>query len=145
MIPLLALTFAATPVYLDDRSSPEAVVASLYNAVALHDYARAWSYYLTPPAPDFNAFAAGYADTEALELRLGAATSEGAAGTIRTSVPVALRAVTREGVVVYTGCYLLSQVQPGLVTEPPYSPIAIREGHLSRTTEPFETAMGTCP
>ena len=36
---------AAQPAYLDDRSTPEAVISSFYNAIDRQEYARAWSYY----------------------------------------------------------------------------------------------------
>ncbi|HVY51583.1 MAG TPA: hypothetical protein VHA07_08475, partial [Devosia sp.] len=49
LLPVAALAvspaLAAPPAYLDDRSTPEAVIASFYNAINRQEYARAWSYY----------------------------------------------------------------------------------------------------
>ena len=48
---------AAQPQYLDDRSTPEAVIASFYNAIGRQEYARAWSYYADGQGvPAFDAF-----------------------------------------------------------------------------------------
>lgn len=65
---LIALAFAAvaapalaaSPGYLDDRSTPEAVVASFYNAIGRQEYTRAWSYYEDGQGvPAFKAFVSG--------------------------------------------------------------------------------------
>ncbi|TIR87704.1 MAG: DUF1176 domain-containing protein, partial [Mesorhizobium sp.] len=36
---------AAEAAYIDDRSSAEAVVRSLYSAINRHEFARAWGYF----------------------------------------------------------------------------------------------------
>jgi hypothetical protein len=130
---LLATASAATadtPAYLDDRSDPAALVRSLYNAVARGEYARAWSYFGDPkPVADYAAFAAGYADTTAIELVTGAVTTEGAAGSIYGTVPVALAATTAAGIRVFAGCYTTRAVQPA-IQEPPFRPIEIVRGEL---------------
>ena len=41
--------------YVDDRSSAEAVIRSLYSAINRHEFTRAWGYYGdTKPAKDFD-------------------------------------------------------------------------------------------
>ncbi|TIU22776.1 MAG: DUF1176 domain-containing protein, partial [Mesorhizobium sp.] len=74
---------AAEVPYIDDRSSAEAVVRSLYSAIGRHEFARAWGYYGdTKPAKDFNAFVKGYDNTDTVEVKTGAVSDEGAAGSI---------------------------------------------------------------
>ena len=117
------------PRYLDDRSGPASLVRSYYNAIARQEVARAYDYLATPP--DYPAFAAGYAETTGVEIELGAVTTEGAAGSIYATVPIAVRAGSAGGRVrVFAGCYVTRQVQPSL-QEPPFRPIQITEGHLT--------------
>ena len=105
--PTLLLLFAAAPafaqelpVYLDDRSDAAALVASYYNAIARQEYARAWSYFgEAKPVADYAAFVAGYADTAAVELRTGAVTAEGVAGSLYETVPAAIAATGADGTV----------------------------------------------
>src|SRR3569832_2129182 len=74
---------AADAPYIDDRSSADAVVRSLYSAINRHEFARAWGYFGdTKPAKDFNAFVKGYAGTDKVELKTGAISEDGAAGSI---------------------------------------------------------------
>ncbi|MCQ0970846.1 hypothetical protein MLD63_10460 [Paracoccus sp. TK19116] len=151
MLPLLALV--ATPVfaqetvpdYSDDRSTPEALVTSLYNAIDRREYLRGWSYFASETAPDYETFRDGYATTEDVELRIGSVETEGAAGSIHSLVPVAIRATDEGGeATVFTGCYRLTQVQPAAQDTPPFRPIQIDDGTLAESDEPFDTAMGTC-
>ena len=131
--------------YIDDRSSPERVVISLYNAINRHEYLRAWSYFQEETAPPFDIFSEGYADTAQVELRIGEVQTEGAAGSIHSLVPLALQATSNDGsVTVFTGCYHLTQVQPGAQAEPPFRPILIDDGQLEESNKPFIEAMGRC-
>ena len=152
-LPLTALIAAlATPAlaetppdYLDDRSTPAQVVASLYNAINRHEYLRGWTYYSQNFAPDYETFRDGYADTETVELRLGETTSEGAAGSVHSMVPVAIRATASDGTqAVFAGCYKLTQVQPAIQEVPPFRPIQIDSGTLAESDQDFGTAMGSC-
>ncbi|MFB9222421.1 hypothetical protein [Paracoccus cavernae] len=93
----LAITTAAqsgppTDHYIDDRSSPERVVTSLYSAINRQEYLRAWSYFDTETAPPLDRFTKGCTDTAQVELRIGEVQTEGAAGSIHSMVPLALRA-----------------------------------------------------
>ena len=84
---------AAEAPYIDDRSSAEAVIRSLYSAISRHEFARAWGYFGdTKPAKDFDAFAKGYDNTATVEVKTGTVSNEGAAGSIYYSVPVAVQA-----------------------------------------------------
>lgn len=120
----------AAPRYLDDRSTPEQVLESFYNAVNRREYARAWSYFGTPPVKDFAAFAKGFADTEDVQLTLGAVSSEGAAGSTFHAVPVAIRARNNKGEwKVFAGCYTLKQVN-ATIQDPPFRGILIEKASL---------------
>ncbi|WP_395447174.1 hypothetical protein ACHMW7_19475 [Aminobacter sp. UC22_36] len=122
---------AADLPYLDDRSDAAAVVRSLYNAVSRKEYARAWDYFgETKPAKDFEAFAKGYEATERVDVDTGAVSSEGAAGSIFYNIPVAIRAVDKDGTEkVFAGCYTARQVN-GAIQEPPFTPIQLEKGAL---------------
>ena len=138
--------FAQTlPDYSDDRSSAADVVLSLYNAINRREYLRAYSYYQDGTLGFYSRFAAGYADTDHVQVRLGEVTGDAGAGTAHFAVPVALRATDVAGrVQVFVGCYHVSQLQPAVQDTPPFQPIQIDKGHLTETADAFDTAMGRC-
>ncbi|WEF25576.1 hypothetical protein [Paracoccus sp. S3-43] len=149
LVVLLALAAPAAaqtpPDYIDDRSSPERVVTSLYNAINRSEYLRGWSYFRPETAPPYQEFRNGYADTAAVELRLGEVSSEGAAGSIHSAVPVVLQAVAADGqTTVFTGCYRLTQVQPAAQDTPPFRPIQIDGGTLEKSDASFDSATAAC-
>lgn len=130
--------------FMDDRSTATAVVASLYNAINRQEYLRGWSYFAEDAAPPYPQFRDGYLDTKSIDVSFGTPQSEGAAGTIYTSLPVAIRAQRLDGSAAYfSGCYIISQVQPGLQDTPPYVPMRIREGHLKAATS-MQTDASAC-
>ena len=137
------------PAYRDDRSDGAALIASYYNALDRQEYARAWSYWLPaqPPVADFEAFAAGFAGTGPTGLHLGPATGDGAAGSLYTTVPVAIETREADGShAVYAGCFVLRLVQPMMQETPPYAPLHIESAHLSQAEGPAEGAVpATCP
>jgi hypothetical protein len=143
---LLAAPALAEPAYVDDRSDPAAILRSYYNAVNRREYARAWSYFGDEkPAADYAAFVAGYADTAAVELALGPVTTEGAAGSIYGTVPVAIAATGPDGAPrVFAGCYTTRQIQPA-IQEPPFRPLEILRGTLHAAEAPLEAALPECP
>lgn len=121
---------AVPPATVDDRSDAAALVRSLYNAVTLKDYARAWGYFGVPPARDFASFVKGYAATEFVAVKLGPVAAEGAAGSSYYSVPVALAAHEQGDTVRYfAGCYVVRGVN-GAIQEPPYNPLHIEQAKL---------------
>jgi hypothetical protein len=128
--------------YLDDRSSAESVMKSLYNAINRHEYARAWAYFgEAKPAKDFDTFVKGFEGTDHVEVITGGEVSEGAAGSLYYTVPVAIRAVGSDGSeTVFAGCYTLRQVNDD-VQSPPFNPIHIEKGELKPSTEAFEAAV----
>ncbi|MFD1798055.1 hypothetical protein ACFSC1_18975 [Paracoccus aurantiacus] len=133
------------PAFLDDRSSAAQVIRSLYNAIDRKEYLRGWSYFAEGGAAPYPEFRDGYAATQSVELKLGDIGSEGAAGSLHYTVPVAIRATDATGErSVFTGCYRLTQVQPAVQDTPPYRPIQIDSGTFAKDDTPFDQAMGTC-
>ena len=107
---------AAQPDYLDDRSTPQAVISSFYNAINRQEYARAWSYYQDGQGvPKFAAFVKGYQDTASVRVGFGQPAQEGAAGSTYWTLPVSLDAVDRAGRHGYfSGCYTLRLANPAI-------------------------------
>ncbi|MEP6564823.1 MAG: DUF1176 domain-containing protein [Mesorhizobium sp.] len=132
----------APPPYIDDRSTADAVVRSLYSAINRHEFARAWGYYGdTKPAKDFDAFVKGYDGTDKVDVATGSVSDDGAAGSIFYNVPVAIRATDKDGdEKVFAGCYTLRQVNAE-IQAPPFNPIHIEKGALKPSTADFEEAV----
>ena len=146
---LLLVSAAAAqepPPYLDDRSDPAALIRSFYNAVNRHEYARAWSYFGDArPAAGYPGFVAGYADTAAVELVTGPVATEGAAGSVFATVPVAIAATGAGGTRVFAGCYTTRQIQPA-IQEPPFRPLFIASASLRAAQGPLAAALpASCP
>lgn len=143
LAPAAAQEAATPPVYFDDRSDGAVLVQSLYNAVARHEYARAWDYFATPPAKNFDAFVKGYDDTARVDVVTGRMSSEGAAGSTYTQVPVAIRAIDSKGVTkIYTGCYTVKAVN-GSIQEPPNRALLIEKAKLKLSDN--TTLSGAAP
>lgn len=117
--------------YLDDRSDAAALVHSLYNAINRREFARAWDYFGdTKPARDFDAFAKGYENTERVDVETGSVSDEGAAGSVFYQVPVAIRAVARDGTEsVFAGCYTARLADPS-IQGVPFMPLHLEKGAL---------------
>lgn len=117
--------------YLDDRSTAEAVVRSYYNAINLHEYARAYSYFGAGMAPDFDEWEAGYEDTGRVDMDAGTVAEEGAAGSIYYTLPVTLDVTPVGGGAhqYFAGCYQLRLVQPANQS-PPFEGLHIEKGDL---------------
>ena len=137
----LALAAAAAPAvaadagaYVDDRSTPVAVIQSFYNAIDRQEYARAWSYYRDGEGvPKFDAFVAGYSNTKSVDVSYGDAEGEGAAGSTYFHLPVSLDAVDTSGKHSYfAGCYALRLANPAIQAEPPFEPMHIVSGKLKK-------------
>ena len=117
--------------YLDDRSTPETVIQSLYNAINQKQYVRAYSYWQNN-APPFEQFQQGYAATQSVVLTLGTSSVGAAAGNLYYTLPVTVQATTSDGhTQVFTGCYRLHLAQPQLQS-PPFQPLGIDAAHLEQ-------------
>jgi hypothetical protein len=130
------------PEYLDNRSTPETLIQSYYNAINRGEYARAYSYYSpdNPPQP-FPQFQAGYENTASVEVRFGKAVGEGAAGSAYWSQPLAIKSAAKDGTAtVFNGCYRLRLANPA-IQGVPYVPLSILDGTLEKSEKPFEESV----
>ena len=125
--PTVEPTMMAPPDYLDDRSSAALVLASYFNAINRHEYARAYGYWDDPAAAGaFADFMAGYADTASVTFETGPQGGEGAAGTLYYTVAAAVHATQTDGTPqTFVGCYTLKQVQPANQATPPFRPMGL--------------------
>lgn len=131
------------PDYLDDRSTPQKLLESYYNAINRKEYARAYSYYAEGQlGDDFEKYAKGYAGTESVSIKLGNSEPDPGAGQIYWSVPIAIESKLAEGKAqVYTGCYTISISNPAMQAVPPFKPMAIMAGTLSKSPLPLEKSV----
>ena len=122
---------AEQPVYLDDRSTPEQLVRSYYNAIDRHEYSRAYGYYGPEDAPDFDRWQAGNDDVVRTEVAFGEMAQEGAAGSIYYQLPVTVTLEHAEGdAQVERGCFSIRWVNPANQAEPPFQPMYIISNEL---------------
>lgn len=141
------------PLYLDDRSSPQGVLSSFYNAIERREYARAYSYWEPDAAqqslPPFAQWQQGYTGTQSVELQTGHETGGAAAGNIYASVPVGITAHQSDGSTQrFVGCYTLHMPNPGIESEPPTHPMGIRSATIRQVEQGADlTALlaGACP
>lgn len=128
---LTAAPALAAPAYLDDRSTAASLVRSFYNAVNLQQYARAYTYFGPNGGPTpYAQFSAGYAGTVSVTVATGAAQSDGAAGSIFFTLPVAIDAVQSDGShKQFAGCYTTRLIEPS-VQDPPVTPMFIYKASL---------------
>ncbi|HEV7719201.1 MAG TPA: hypothetical protein VGO70_09535 [Arsenicitalea sp.] len=135
----------AADAYSDNRSDAAAVVRSYYNAVNRHEYARAYGYFGQNQAPSaYDAFVKGYANTTHVEVAIGKALSDGAAGSIYYTLPVAIDARdSKGGHKQFAGCYVLRLVQP-TIQEPPFEGMHIEKGGLKPTKGALKAILPRC-
>ncbi|MEN3793245.1 hypothetical protein [Fulvimarina sp. MAC3] len=133
--------------YLDDRSTPVSLITSLYNAIDRQEYLRAWSYFSEESGrPGFTKFEEGYETTGGVKLKLGDTISDGAAGSIYTSVPTVIEATGTDGSVrVFSGCYVTRFVEPANQATPPFVPLQISRAKLRPAHTKFDETSGDCP
>lgn len=131
------------PDYLDDRSTPQKLLESYYNAINRKEYARAYSYYAEGQlGTDFEDYAKGYEGTQSVLVKLGNSEPDPGAGQIYWSVPIAIESTLTEGKSqVYTGCYTISMSNPAMQTVPPFKPMAIMAGTLSKSPLPLDKSV----
>jgi hypothetical protein len=139
---LLAFAQEQQPAYLDNRSDAAELVRSLYNAINRREYARAWDYYgETKPAKDLQAFTDGYAKTERVEVETGGISQEGAAGSVYFSVPVAIKAIGKDGSEkMFAGCYTARLANPQ-IQDTSFVPLHIEKGTLDPAQGELDQAV----
>ncbi|MEA4908496.1 MAG: META domain-containing protein [Anaerolineaceae bacterium] len=117
--------------YLDDRSAPEQLVASYFNAINRREYLRAYSYWADPSGSlgSFEEFSQGYADTTSVEVSLGSIGADAGMSQVYYSVPALLTAHTGDGAPqTYAACYVIHFTQPGVLGQPPFYPMRFLKG-----------------
>jgi len=106
----------------ENRLTPEDLLTAYYNAIVLQDYARAYDYWSAPLDQTLEQFSAGFSDVADIEIYVHlAGLSEGAAGTIYSTLPVLLNVTRRAGDPQYfIGCFVMrrSNVPVGDAVEP---------------------------
>jgi len=121
----LAQTEREAPVYLDDRSTPQQLVLSYYNAIARAEYARAYGYYGPEDAPDYEAWQVQYENVVRAEVSFGEMAQEGAAGSIYYTLPATVDMERADGQhEVSFGCFQIRLAQPA-IQSPPFQPMHI--------------------
>ena len=126
----------------EELTDPVGLIRSFYNAVNRKEYQRAYGYMqLGSEQPDYNTFAAGYADTVSVSLITGEPNMDAAAGSVYAGVPVVLTAAHTDGSLhKYWGCYVARRPNIGQGNEPPpkewhiYSAF-VKEGDLNADTQ----------
>lgn len=119
--------------YLDDRSTPQALMQSWANSINRREFLRTYSYWerSAPLLKPFPQFAAGYAQTASVQLLLGTITSDHGAGQTYYSVPVTLIATTIQGArQTFVGCYILHLANPSVQGMLPFQPLAIQSARV---------------
>jgi hypothetical protein len=128
-----------TTEYLDDRSSAESVVRSLFNAINSRHYVRAYSYW-EPNAeglPPFEEFEQSFAQTDYVNLfDVGEVLTDAGAGQQYFAVPYIISVTNTDGTVeAFAGCYLLHLANPAIQATPPFQPLAIRDAAIRQMGE----------
>lgn len=151
---IAVLAVVATPVlaqdmpeYRDDRSTPQSLIESYYNAINRHEYARAYTYYGgSEEVGSYADFAKGFDTTASVVLLTGSVTAEGGMSKVYAGVPVAIDSIDTDGThTQYAGCYLTVLVEP-TVQEPPVQSMRIVWGKLVQVDgEPAELLPKACP
>lgn len=117
--------------YLDDRSTPAALLLSYVNAINRHEYIRAYSYWISPAnnLGTLDNYSNSYSNVASEAITLGGVSSEGAAGSVYYTVPVVFSdTMTDNSISKYSGCYVLRLPQPANYGEPPIQPMNIDRG-----------------
>ncbi len=117
-------------VYLDDRSTPAALMLSYFNAVNRKEYLRAYSYYTEfTTVGSLGSFSDGYGETDQVSVVFGDISADGAAGSIYFTVPVVLTATTTANTEQkFAACYVLRLPRAQNFAEPPITPMHIERG-----------------
>lgn len=131
------------PDYKDDRSTPQALIESYYNAINRKEYARAYSYYSEEGRePEFSTFAKGYENTKSVKVAIRKTEPDPGAGQIYWSLPIAIESESADGnKQVFTGCYTLRLTNPAMQEQPPYKPMEIMTGSLTKSPLEIEESV----
>ncbi len=140
----------SSSVYLDDRSTPAALMLSYFNAVNRREYLRAYSYYEDPTTLGTLAhFSDGYSSTQSVSAVVGNISNGAAAGSVYYTVPMVLNATTTANAQQrFAACYVLRLGQPANYGAPPITPMSIQKGtakSVSQGTSDADALASACP
>ncbi len=129
--------------YLDNRSTAQDLVLSYYNAIALGQYARAFSYTLrsTPDqsaddlAEAYAAFSNELGQNTKVTVRIGEAFTDAGAGTEVTVIPVIVSRGEAAGQ--HAGCHHVVQLSPSDQDYVPFDAIRIDHSQMTPFTGDF--------
>jgi len=146
----ISLPDISDSVYLDDRSTPAALMLSYFNAINRREYLRAYSYYIHDETlGTLDEFSSGYRNTQKVRVVVGDISSEGAAGSIYYTIPMVLNATTTSGVQQkFSACYIVRLPQPGNYGAPPITPMHLERGtakSIPLTTSDVDALASACP
>jgi hypothetical protein len=129
--------------YIDNRSEPIELLRSMFNAINLNEYVRAYSYWESGAQnlPDLAQFEQGYGNTQAVTLTTGPVTSDAGAGQFHYQVPVTLKSQLKDGTIqTFVGCYQLHLSNPDMQTVPPFQPMAIESANVKQVANDADTS-----
>lgn len=131
------------PDYRDDRSTPQALVESFYNAINRREYARAYDYFsVDGREPEFKSFVKGYENTRSVKVAVRKVEPDPGAGQIYWSQPLAIEAEKNDGSrEVFTGCYTVLLTNPSMQEVPPFKPMQIVTGSLTKSPLALEKSV----
>lgn len=131
------------PEYRDDRSTPQALIESYYNAINRKEYTRAYGYYSEEGRePDFKTFVKGYETTKSVKVALRKAEPDPGAGQIYWSQPLAIEAEREDGKKeIFSGCYTIHLTNPTMQEQPPFKPLQIMTGSLTKSPLDLEKSV----
>jgi hypothetical protein len=116
-------------VYIDDRSAPEAVLRSYFNAINRQELVRAYSYWSSTSRANvlsFPDFQKQFSATTEVKANFGAVTGQGAAGSVYYTAATFVTSTMRGAASQTAGnCFLLRLGNPANQTVPPFNPLAI--------------------
>lgn len=125
--------------YMDDRSSAESVVRSLFNAINSRQYLRAYSYWEANAEglPPYEEFEQSFAETDYVDLfHVGEVTTEAGAGQQYFAVPYIISVMNTDGSVeAFAGCYLMHLANPAIQATPPFRPLGIQRAAIRQMGE----------
>lgn len=133
------------PAYLDDRSTPEQLVLSYFNAIDRGEHARAYGYFGREFTGSFDSWRAQFKDVTRTAVSFGQMTQEGAAGAIYYQLPVAVDLQKAGGEYhLERGCIALRLAYPAQQERPPFEPLHILDYALSKDNGRASFAPARC-
>jgi hypothetical protein len=129
--------------YIDDRSHPERLIASLMNAINRKEYSRAYTYFQDPAklAP-YDQYVNGYATTQSVQLWTGDPRGSAGAGQMYYTLPALLASRMTDGSTrTYAACYQIHLSNPGIQATPPFSPMAIQKAQIDQVSNGVDVTL----